>query len=142
MGVLQMIGFVCGIAGSGKTRRMVDMANAILNDSLGKIVFIDEGCDRMFDLKHAIRLVDVGEYNVRKNDEFYGFVAGIMAGDFDIHTIFVDSFLKFMDGSLTELLPLLERLEALSEAHKVKLILSISAEEDAVPAFIRDRKVA
>ena len=59
-GVLQMIGFVCGIAGSGKTRRMVDMANAILNDSLGKIVFIDEDCDRMFDLKHAIRLVDVG----------------------------------------------------------------------------------
>ncbi|MBE5780783.1 MAG: hypothetical protein E7328_03050 [Clostridiales bacterium] len=136
-----MIGFVCGIAGSGKTRRMVDMANAILNDSLGKIVFIDDNSDRMFDLKHAIRLVNAGEYGVNKKDEFYGFVAGIIAGDFDIHTIFVDSFLKFMGESLEDLMPLLERLDALSDTHKVKLIFSISADADAVPDFIKDRTV-
>ncbi len=137
-----MIGFVCGIAGSGKTRRMVDMANNILNDSLGKVVFIDDNSDRMFDLKHAIRLVDVGEYGLCEDSEFYGFVAGIIAGDFDIHTIFIDSFLKIMDGSLDELLPLLERINALSEANKVKIIISISADEDTLPAFIKDHTVA
>ena len=37
-----MIGFVCGVKGSGKTKKMVDMANGIVNDALGKVVFVDD----------------------------------------------------------------------------------------------------
>ena len=136
-----MIGFVCGIKGSGKTQRMVDMANTILRDTMGKIVFVDDDGDRMFDLKPAIRLVNASEYGVTESEAFYGFMAGIVAGDFDIHTIFVDSFLKIVKKPLDELQDLFERLMDMSDKHDVKLILSISAEDSALPAFVAERKL-
>ena len=52
-----MIGFVCGVKGSGKTKKMVDMANGIVNDALGKVVFVDDNTRHMFNLKHSICLL-------------------------------------------------------------------------------------
>ena len=136
-----MIGFVCGVKGSGKTQRMVDMANAILKDTMGKIVFVDDDGDRMFDLKPAIRLVNASEYGIHDCEAFYGFISGIVAGDFDIHTILIDSFLKIVGKPLSELEPLFVRLQEMSDCHDVKLIVSISADDASLPAFVAERKL-
>ena len=134
-----MIGFVCGIKGTGKTKRMVDMANAIVQDALGKVVFIDATKERMFDLKHAIRLVEADEYMLENHEAFFGFIAGLIAGDFDIHTIFIERFLKIVDAPVDTLIPLLKRLEELADSHNVRLIISISGPLEEMPAYIKEK---
>ncbi len=134
-----MIRFVCGIKGAGKTKLMVGMANAIVRDALGKVVFVDDTSERMFDLKHSIRLVDAKEYDIANQEQFFGFVAGIIAGDFDIHTLFVDHFLRIVGDAPSQLIPLLTDLDTIMERHNVRLILSVSANEKDLPDYYRER---
>ena len=137
-----MVGFVCGIEGSGKTQRMVAMANAIVEDALGKVVFVDSDADRMFDLKHSIRLVTARDYDLEHNhDCFYGFIAGLIAGDFDIHTVFIDSCYTLINQSAEEMIPLFERLEALSEKQDVRIIIAMSGDAQKMPEYIKNKEM-
>jgi hypothetical protein len=137
--VLDLIGFVCGVKGSGKTKRMVGMANAIVDDALGKVVFVDDDTDRMFDLKHIIRLVAANDYTLENQDSVYGFIAGLVAGDFDIHTVFIDSFLRIINVDVEELIPMFEKLESMSDKHKVRVIISLSGEEADMPEYVQKK---
>ena len=136
-----MIGFVCGVKGSGKTKKMVDMANGIANDALGKVVFVDDNTRHMFNLKHSIRLVTTDDFALNNHDAIYGFLVGLIAGDFDIHTIFVDSFLRMTNSSVTEVEPLVRRLEPIMEQNNVRLILSISADVENVPDYMKEKAI-
>ncbi|MFR4008631.1 MAG: hypothetical protein ACLT0Y_04675 [Christensenellales bacterium] len=136
-----MIGFVCGVKGSGKTKKMVDMANGIVNDALGKVVFVDDNTRHMFNLKHSIRLVTTDDFALNNHDAIYGFLVGLIAGDFDIHTIFVDSFLRMTNSSVTEVEPLVRRLEPIMEQNNVRLILSISADVENVPDYMKEKAI-
>ncbi len=137
-----MIRFVCGINGAGKTKRMVDMANAIVKDAQGKVVFVDDTNELMFGLKHNIRLVDARDYNISNQEQFFGFVAGIISGDFDIHTLFVDHFLRIVKDSPSQLIPTLEELNKVLEKQNVRLILSMSANPNDLPAYYKERLAA
>ena len=136
-----MIGFVCGVKGSGKTKKMVEMANGIVNDALGKVVFVDDNTRHMFNLKHSIRLVTTDDFALNNHDSIYGFLVGLIAGDFDIHTIFVDSFLRMTNSSVTEVEPLVRRLEPIMEQNNVRLILSISADVENVPDYMNQKAI-
>lgn len=136
-----MIGFVCGVKGSGKTKKMVDMANGIVNDALGKVVFVDDNTRHMFNLKHSIRLVTTDDFALNNHDAIYGFLVGLIAGDFDIHTIFVDSFLRMTNSNVTEVEPLVRRLEPIMEQNNVRLILSISADVENVPDYMKEKAI-
>lgn len=136
-----MIGFVCGVKGSGKTKKMVDMANGIVNDALGKVVFVDDNTRHMFNLKHSIRLVTTDDFALNNHDAIYGFLVGLIAGDFDIHTIFVDSFLRMTNSSVTEVEPVVRRLEPIMEQNNVRLILSISADVENVPDYMKEKAI-
>ncbi len=136
-----MIGFVCGVKGSGKTKKMVDMTNGIVNDALGKVVFVDDNTRHMFNLKHSIRLVTTDDFALNNHDAIYGFLVGLIAGDFDIHTIFVDSFLRMTNSSVTEVEPLVRRLEPIMEQNNVRLILSISADVENVPDYMKEKAI-
>ena len=136
-----MIGFVCGVKGSGKTKKMVEMANGIVNDALGKVVFVDDNTRHMFNLKHSIRLVTTDDFALNNHDSIYGFLVGLIAGDFDIHTIFVVSFLRMTNSSVTEVEPLVRRLEPIMEQNNVRLILSISADVENVPDYMKEKAI-
>ena len=136
-----MIGFVCGVKVYGKTKKMVDMANGIVNDALGKVVFVDDNTRHMFNLKHSIRLVTTDDFALNNHDAIYGFLVGLIAGDFDIHTIFVDSFLRMTNSSVTEVEPLVRRLEPIMEQNNVRLILSISADVENVPDYMKEKAI-
>ena len=117
------------------------MANAIVRDALGKVVFVDDNTRHMFDLKHSIRLVTTDDFALNNHDAIYGFLAGLIAGDFDIHTIFVDSFLRMTNSTVQEIEPLVKRLEPLMEQNNVRLILSISADIKDVPDYIKEKAI-
>ena len=68
-----MIQVIYGKKGSGKTKRLLDMANDALKVEHGDIVFVDDDKRYMYDLRHEIRFVDASEYSVNSADMFLGF---------------------------------------------------------------------
>ena len=136
-----MIQVILGDKGSGKTKRLIDLANDALKQEHGNIIFVDDDKRYMYDLRHEIRFVDASEYpSVYKCDahEFLGFLCGMLSADFDLSLIAVDAFKKLVrtDLDTDEMRDFFVQLENLSEKHHCNFVLSISSVAEDVPEFI------
>ena len=63
-----MIKIICGPKGSGKTKRIIDAANAAVADAKGHLIFITDTKRYMYDLKRDVRFIDVTDYAVAGED--------------------------------------------------------------------------
>ena len=128
-----MITLILGKKGSGKTKRLIDLCAKATAESNGNVVFIEKDNTLTYDLSHKTRLVAADEYSIAGFDAFYGFIAGMCAGNYDITDIFVDSTLKI--GALADLEGFVEKL---SKLPNINMVLSVSADKADIPAHIAD----
>lgn len=131
-----MIKAIAGKKGSGKTKRIIKMANEASQNSKQNVVFIDDDNSYMFDLKHEVRFVNAGEYEINDDKMLFGFLAGAVTQNFDIGTILIDAFKKLINIDLSESEWFFQKLEVLSEKHGIDFVLSISEEPSKLPEFI------
>ncbi len=132
-----MIRVIYGRKGSGKTKRIIDMANVASKENDGALVFIDDDNRYMFDLHHAIRFVNATEYSVSSPDMFLGFLCGIISSNYDMSCLYIDGFLRLVKADLADLSELFKRLDDMAEKHNVTVVISVSGEPDAAPDFIK-----
>ena len=69
-----MVKFIIGKSGSGKTKWLIDEANADLKNGHENIVFIDTDDSHIFTLDHSIRLINARDFRIDTNEKFYGFL--------------------------------------------------------------------
>ena len=132
-----MIQVIHGKKGSGKTKRIIDMANDAIKDPHGDIVFVDDDNRYMFDLRHEIRFVNAGEYGMSGPEMFYGFLCGMLAQNFDVTTVFIDAFLKLVHVKPDETEWFFSKLEALGDSRNILFVLSVSCDDEDAPEYIR-----
>ena len=132
-----MVRLLIGHKGSGKTKKIVSLANESLNTVDGSVVFISKNSRLMTDLKYNIRLICMEDYDSITNvDEYIGFLYGIVSQDHDLERIFIDSILKHADIKKENLEDFLARLEKISKEHDLEFIVSISADREELGAYI------
>ena len=129
-----MITLILGKKGSGKTKKLMDLCNVAVEQSKGNVVFIEKDNTLTYDLSHKARLVAAEDYAIRCYGCFYGFIAGMCAGNYDITDIFVDSTLKIGGDDMEKLADFIEKLAKL----EVNITLSISADKAEIPARLAD----
>ena len=126
-----MVKLLVGHKGSGKTKQMIDLANDSVENAKGSIIFINKNQRLMYDLKYRIRVICMEDFeHVTNSDEYIGFLYGIIAGDHDIETIFIDSILKHADFSLGDLPEFISRLKDISKNYGMSFVVSLSAEKE------------
>ena len=136
-----MIEIICGEKGTGKTKRIISLANSISDRAKGSMVFIDDDNSYMYDLGYSIRFINVTDYAVSDPDMFLGFLSGLCASDFDLEYVFVDRFESVIREDLGKLQSFFEQLEALAKQHSLHIILSVSKGEEVLPNFMRPYKM-
>ena len=117
-----MINLIPGKKGTGKT-------------ATGNVVCIERGMKLTYDIPHKVRLVDAEEYGINSFDAFYGFVAGMLAGNYDIQQVYVDGILKIGGRDYEALGDMIEKLAML--AKDIKIVLTVSADVDELPAKVK-----
>ena len=132
-----MITLILGKKGSGKTKRLMDMCNEAVASSKGNVVFIEKDSTLTYNVSHKVRLTAADEYAIKGFDSFYGFIAGMCAGNYDITDIFVDSTLK-IGGDMADLLTFVEKLKVLSEKVNTNIVMSVSADRSEIDARIAE----
>ena len=130
-----MIKLIVGPKGAGKTKTMIDMINAAVKTTEGNIVVIEKSMKLTTDINHAARLLDVDEYHIEGADMLYGFVAGVLAGNYDITELFIDGLLKIVDHNMDAAAALLAKIDAITS--NVEVIVTVSSAEDALPESIK-----
>lgn len=132
-----MIRIVYGSKGSGKTKRMIAMANDAVHTAKGTVVFIARDSSYMYSLNRGIRFTDASEYGLDGRAMFMGFVSGIASQDFDLETLYIDGFVSLIGDKPGASKNVLDYLEKLSEKHCFDIVLSMSSDEPA-PDFIQE----
>ena len=132
-----MVKLLVGHKGTGKTKKMVDMANTSLEKVNGSVVFINKNQRLMYDLKYRIRVVCMEDFEQITNvDEYIGFLYGIISQDHDIEIVFIDSILKHADIKVENLENFLERLNLISSTYGMDFVVSLSAEKEELAAYV------
>ena len=131
-----MIKLITGKKGTGKTKVLIDMINDAAKNTSGNIVCIEKGAKLTYDIDHSVRLTDTEHYGIDGYNAFYGFVAGMFAGNFDISEVYVDSILKIGGRDYAELGTLLQKLEKIS-GDEIKIVFTVSADESELPDSVK-----
>ena len=129
-----MITLILGKKGSGKTKKLMDLCKAAVEQSKGNVVFIEKDNTLTYDLSHKARLVAAEDYSIRCYSCLYGFIAGMCAGNYDITDIFVDSTLKIGGDDMEKMANFIEKLAKL----EANITLSISVDKADIPARLAE----
>ncbi len=132
-----MIQVIHGKKGSGKTKKILDLANQVVQEAKGDVIFVDDDNRYMFDLRHEVRFVNASEYGVKGIDVFFGFICGMLAQNFDIHYIFIDAFMKLANTDAPNTACFFEKLKDLADKRNVHFVLSVSLDDNDAPDFIK-----
>ena len=132
-----MIQIIFGEKGSGKTKRILELANQAAENAKGSVVFIDEDDRYMYDLNLSVRFINATEYALSGPKMFYGFLCGIAASDHDLEYIVIDSFMHLVHHDLLSLQEMFTKLETFSDAHGIRLILSLSCAPEQLPEYLK-----
>lgn len=130
-----MINLIPGKKGTGKTKVLVDAIEASVKNATGDVVCIERGMKLTYDLPHKVRLVDAEEYGINSYDAFYGFVAGVLAGNYDIQEIFVDGILRIGGRDYEAFGNMIEKVAML--AKDIKIVFTVSADPEELPAKVK-----
>ncbi len=130
-----MIQVITGRKGSGKTKILLGMIDDAVKASNGDIICIEKCMKLTYSVNHKVRLVDAERYNITGFDMFYGFVAGVLASNYDIKMVFVDGILKIGGRDYEELGALLEKLNILT-GDDIHIILTVSEDNDKLPESV------
>lgn len=131
-----MVTLIIGKKGSGKTKKLIQLANEAVAASSGNVVVIEKGAKLTYDVTHKARLIDTDQYTVKGYDMLYGFISGICAGNYDVTDILVDSTFKICTEGVAGIEEFVKKLHELSETAETNITLLISAEENDLPSSI------
>ncbi len=128
-----MIQIIAGEKGKGKTKILLDKANAEVLTTKGTLAFLDKNNRHMYELNNKIRLISVKDYFVNNAKEFTGFIAGIVSQDNDLAKIYLDGFLSIAPMEQEDIAEMIDKLTTLSNAFDVDFVISISKNEADLP---------
>lgn len=133
-----MVELLIGKKGTGKTKVLIDRVNTAAAEASGNVVFVSNDTSRnMYDIKTGVRMYDTSEFDVNSWEEFFGFLCGIISGNFDITNIFVDGTLKIVNHSLDGFEEFLKRVEQIGEKFNISFVMSVSIDADTAPDYIK-----
>ena len=132
-----MIKIMIGKKGAGKTKVLVEMVNAAAASEKGNVICINSGNRFMYDLDHSVRLINTDDFSKMNFDQFYGFIKGAIAGNYDITHVFIDSIMKVVDGTAEDLDEFLQRMERLSEKFDISFTITISADKSEASDLVK-----
>ncbi len=131
-----MVTLLIGKKGTGKTKKLISLANEAVAASSGNVVVIEKGSKLTYDVTHKARLIDTDQYLVNGYDMLFGFISGICAGNYDVTDILVDSTLKICPEGVAGIENFTKKLQELSKTASTNIVLLISADENEIPDSI------
>ncbi len=130
-----MVKLIAGKKGSGKTKNLIEAIHTAEKESKGNVVAIQYGSSLNIDIYHKIRLINIEDYKVSGYNDMYGFVAGLLASNYDTTDLFVDGTLRIVGRDLDEVGKMLDRIAAIAE--NVNVVFTISADEADMPESVK-----
>lgn len=137
-GEIAMVKILAGEKGEGKTKKMIDMANAAGKEAKGSIIYVDDDNSHMYDLHYSVRFVETPGFIMDDPMVFRGFVCGILSQNSDIETIYIDGLNHIMDKiSDADFVSFVQELDKTSKEAEMDMVMIISKKTDELPEEVK-----
>ena len=125
-----MVNLLIGQKGSGKTQKMIDLANAKVKDCNGNVVFIKKTHRDTASVSFDIRTICLDDMPAISNtDAYIGFLYGMSSANHDIECVFIDALLKHADLTMEALPAFLAKLNKITADCSIDFYVSVSADK-------------
>ena len=132
-----MVNVFCDKRGAGKTKALISMANDQVLEAKGNIVYINDDYGPCYDLDRRIRFVCIKDFDCIKSSEFYGFLCGIISGNYDIDTIYIDGLFNVNSSSVKDAALLFCSIEKISVNNGIDFFINVNVSSDEIPGFMQ-----
>ena len=124
-----MVNLLIGPKGSGKTQKMIDLANAKVKECNGNVVFIKKTHRDTASVSFDIRTICLDDIPAISNtDAYIGFLYGMSSANHDIECVFIDALLKHADLTMEALPDFIAKLNQISSECDITFYVSVSGE--------------
>ena len=124
-----MVNLLIGPKGSGKTQKMIDLANEKVKDCNGNVVFIKKTHRDTASVSFDIRTICLDDIPAISNtDAYIGFLYGMSSANHDIECVFIDALLKHADLTMEALPDFIAKLNLISSECDITFYVSVSGE--------------
>ncbi len=130
-----MIKLITGKKGTGKTKILIDMINDAVKSTNGNLVCIEKGETIRRSISYKVRWCDVEQFAVEGYDALYGFVAGMLAGNYDIKEIFVDGIFRIGGRDYDAFGNTLDKINKLT-GDDTTVVFTVSADDSELPESV------
>ena len=131
-----MIKVIYGAKGTGKTKMMIDAANATVEVAKGHMIYITDSKRGMYDLEREIRFIDTSEYDIAGEAALCGFIKGVIAGNHDNEYVFIDGVVRIAGKPVAEMAAFFYMLEKVAKSNDITVTVSVSATKEELPDFV------
>ncbi len=130
-----MIKLLYGVKGSGKTGKIIELANKTAENCAGEAVFLTDSEKCVHRLNYNVRLINVTEYEIGTVLGLSGFIRGIIAGNHDVSDIFIDGIHRMTNTNVNELRELFDSLSRYADKYNLNIVCTVSIGE--LPEFMQ-----
>ncbi len=137
-----MIKLITGSKGTGKTKIIINMANDNVETAKGDIVFLTDTDRYMYSLRYQVRVINTeqlkreGQSAVDER-ELIGFIRGILAGNHDIESFYIDGAHRMLARSVAEMEDFFTDIYQIAKNTDTRFILTVSENEENFPEFLK-----
>ena len=131
-----MIKVIYGAKGTGKTKMMIDAANAQVESAKGHMIFITDSKRGMYDLEREVRFIDTSEYDIAGEAALCGFIKGVIAGNNDNEYVYIDGVVRIAGKPVQELGAFFFMLDKVAKNSNLVITVSVSATKEELPDFV------
>ena len=131
-----MIKVIYGAKGTGKTKMMIDAANATVDVAKGHLIYITDSKRGMYDLEREVRFIDTSEYDIAGEAALCGFIKGVAAGNNDNEYLFIDGVVRIAGKPVQEMAAFFYMLDKVSKTNNLVITVSVSADKEELPDFV------
>ena len=125
-----MVNLLIGQKGSGKTQKMIDLANAKVKECNGNVVFIKKTHRDTASVSFDIRTICLDDIPAITNtDAYIGFLYGMSSANHDIECVFIDALLKHADLTMEAVPAFLAKLNQITADCSIEFYVSLSADK-------------
>ncbi len=129
-----MLKLIYGPKGTGKTKQIIEQANAAAEKAKGNVIFISKEKTYSVNIDFNVKCINTDEYDINSAEALRGFINGLAAANYDTEYVFIDGLARITKTDLSELEAVFVSAAKLTD---ISFVFTVSATKENLPVFLQ-----